>query len=409
MNDEVPEKGSLNGKKIVLLAEYYSSGGTRTYLKQLLDFYAEAGAQIVLVGIAPVPDPQVAEWLEEYAFEYSCYWGILGKDATSSPRAKPRIWSPCFIRKERLGFRRYLRNEGADGIVVSAGTPGQFAGAAGAVLRGIYILHTYPHGRRQRLLGPWIMHTAFQRVGHLVAVSDFQKREMARLWRLQQGNRGVTVVKNSVGDPIAAKTPSNHEPWVVMTASWLEPYKEPLDWLEIALRVSEDMGPGKVHFVWFGDGSMLTSCRQALRDKLGKVNAQFIGHRDDLTDQYARADVYLQTSSTENMSLSVIEALRNGIPAVCTSVGGLPEIEIDNETGFLFPVHDSDAAAKAVVSLLTNSEMRERMASAAMLRYKTEFSYEGWATHMLQLHIEMLSHRKSDENKVEESLDSSNQ
>lgn len=391
MNDKAPGQGPLDGKKIVLLAEYYSSGGTRTYLKQLLDFYAAAGADIVLVGIAPVPDLQVAEWLEQNGFGYTCYWNILGKEVTSSSEAKPKIWCPYFIRKERMGFRHYLRNEGASGIVVSAGTPGQFAGAAGAVPRGIYILHTYPHGRRQRYLGSWIMHSAFRKVGQLVAVSDFQKREMLRLWRLGPQNREVIVIKNTAGEPVAARAPSDRLPFFVMTASWLEPYKEPLEWIQVALRVSEHLGPEKVRFIWFGEGRMLTSCRQAVIDTPGMANVEFLGHQDNLADEYARADVYLQTSSTENMSLSVIEALRYGVPAVCTRIGGVPEIEVDGKTGFLVPVHDPGAAARAVVSLLKDRELRRAMGSAASMRYETEFSQERWVINMLRLHTDMFA------------------
>jgi len=386
MNDKDSGRGPLDGKKIVLLAEYYSSGGTRTYLKQLLDFYAAAGADVVLVGVTPVPDTQVAEWLEQYGFGYTCYWNILGKDVTSSSQAKPKIWSPYFIRKERMGFRHYLRNEGASGIVVSAGTPGQFAGAAGALARGIYILHTYPHGRRQRYLGNWIMHSAFRKVSQLVAVSDFQKREMTRLWRLGQRNSSVIVVKNTAGAPIAEKAPLHHAPFVVMTASWVEPYKEPLEWLQVASRVSQELGSEQVRFLWFGEGSMLTSCRKAAADEPNGIHAEFVGHQDDLGEAYSRADVYLQMSSIENMSLSVIEALRYGIPAVCTNVGGVPEIEIDGETGFMIPVHDPSAAVEAVMSLVKSRELRAGMASAASLRYETVFAYDKWSAQMLELH-----------------------
>ena len=387
MNDKESGKGPLHGKKIVLLAEYYASGGTRTYLKQLLDLYAASGAEIVLVGLKTAPDCEIAEWLEKYGFEYMCYWNILGKDVTSSSEATPGIWSPYFIRKERKAFRRHLKSEAVDGIVVSAGTPGQFAGAAGAAARGMYILHTYPHGRRQRYLGRWVMRNSLKKVGQLVAVSDFQKREMTRLWRLGQRSSRVIVIRNTAGNPLTELGRPDRVPFVVMTASWLEPYKEPWEWLQVARGVSQEMGSEQVRFVWLGEGSMLSLCREAVENAPNGVHVEFAGPQDDLSEAYSQADVYLQMSSIENMSLSVIEALRYGTPAVCTNVGGLPEIVVDGKTGVLIPVHDPNAAAAAVVSLLKNRELRIGMSSSASRRYQMEFSYDKWSAQMLTVHV----------------------
>ena len=398
MNAKELREGPLCGKKIVLLAEYYSSGGTRTYLKQLIDFYAETGADLVLIGLMSSPDRQVTGWLEPYGFEYTCYWRVLGKDVTSTSDLRPGIWSPYFISRERSRFRRFLQNEGADCIVVSAGTPGQFAGAAGAMARGIYILHTYPHGRRQQYFGRWIMHSAFKRVGQLVAVSDFQKRKMARLWRLGKRASSVVVIRNTVGDPIVRNAQSDRAPLMVMTASWVEAYKEPLEWIEVAREVGREIGSEQVRFVWFGEGKMLTPCRQAVEDVPKGVQVEFAGHQDELGEAYARADVYLQMSSIENMSLSVIEALRYGIPAVCTDVGGIPEIQVDGETGFLVPVHDPGAAARAVVSLLVDGQTRDSMGSAASKRYEMAFSQAKWIAEMLRLHADMLVSHRSHQN-----------
>jgi len=287
--------------------------------------------------------------------------------------------------------------EGADVLVVSAGTPGQFAGAAGAGRRGIYILHTYPHGRRQHFIGRWIMRAAFKSVREIVAVSAFQKSEMTRLWRLGQRGKSVEVIRNTAGDPLVSDERAEQSPLVVMTASWLEPYKEPLAWLQVANSVSQTMGPGQVRFVWFGEGSMLATCREAASKLPDGVDIDFVGHRDDLADAYLHADVYLQISSTENMSLSVIEALRYGIPAVCTNVGGLPEIEIDGLTGFVVAVHDHSAAVNAVRSLLVDSELRREMSLAARLRYQRGFSYEIWLAKMLTLHTRVLNSKQAKE------------
>jgi len=387
MNDKESRRGPLSGKKIVLLAEFYSSGGTRTYLMQLLDFYAISGAEIDLVGLQRTPDHQVSQLLKQHGFRYRNYWTILSGKCDSE--AKPPVWSPLFIRKERAAFHRYLLGTGADGIVVSAGTPGQFVGAAGAVDAGIYLLHTYPHGRRQERLGRFIIGPAIKKVGRVVAVSRFQQSEMNRLWKLEVDDGAFTVIVNTAGPPLLSERGQEASPCRVITASWVEPYKEPWEWLEVARRVSLIVGPQNVHFVWFGEGSMLDECRQAAEDIGPTRNVEFVGHVGKLSSAYREACVYLQLSSTENMSLSTIEALRYALPIVSTKAGGLSEISIDGQTGLLVAAHDIDAATDAVVSLIGDSGARQRMSAAAEARYATKFSLEGWLEAMTLLHLQL--------------------
>lgn len=369
----------------MLVAEYYDSGGTRTYLRQLLDFYATRGTSVILVGCHAKPDAEVAEWLAERGFSFAAYAQVIGAEPDHPGMAHPRVWSPTYMRRERVAFRRFLNCVSADGIVVTAGTPGQFAGAAGASARGIYILHTYPHGRRQRALGRCLMHAFFRSVSCLVAVSEFQRQEMTRLWRMDRRSDDIVVIPNTTGPVVAAPDLSMQAPFDVITASWLEPYKEPLEWLDIAAGVSQRVGRDNVRFTWLGEGSMLEACREAA-DRSDGVQATFIGHCDDVEPAYQQATVYLQPSSTENMSLSVIDALRFGVPAVVTNIGGLPEIVDDGATGLIVPVHDVDAAAGAIARLLCDPDLRASMATASQARYAAQFAPARWTERMTQLH-----------------------
>jgi glycosyltransferase involved in cell wall biosynthesis len=376
-------------QRIVLLAEYYNSGGTRTFLRQLLDFYSARGTSVVLVSCHRDPDPEVARWLALYGFTFMSYAQVLGMDAASSTSVHPNVWSPVSMLRERAAFRQLLKQTCAHGIVVSAGTPGQFAGAAGSADSGIYILHTYPHGRRQELLGRWIMHWFFRRVRRLVAVSHFQRQAMAQLWRMNSRSKDIAVIPNTTGriidEPMQTKSP----PLEVVTASWLEPYKQPLEWLEVAAAVSQQLGRDRVRFTWLGEGSMLEVCREAASRRNDQVDATYVGHSDDVDVVYIRAHIYLQLSSTENMSLSTIDALRFGLPTVATDVGGLPEIVVDGVTGLLVPVHDVNAAAEAVTRLLDDPSLCSSMAAASRDRYTAQFAPDLWYRRMTELHDEV--------------------
>ena len=120
-------------------------------------------------------------------------------------------------------------------------------------------------------------------------------------------------------------------------------------------------------------------------------SAEFRGHVDDMESAYASASVYLQTSSTENMSLAVIDALRWGLPAVVTDVGGLPEIVTDGECGFVVPVHDIERASDRIALLLGDSGMWNQMSQKARERYVSHFSPDIWASVMVRVHEQFMT------------------
>ena len=386
--------GDLDGDncaklRLVLVAEYYDSGGTRTYLKQLLDFYALHRVWVCLVGLQAKPDIEIQELLSEYGFDYVGYSAITKRRARSTDSSRPPVWWAPSIYRERRAFTRFLRRIRAESIVVSVGTPGQFLGAVGAA-DGIYILHTYPHGRRQQFLARWLLAPFTRRVTKFVAVSNYERLAMGKLWRIRDFEKTIAVIPNTAGPVRDDASPATSTPPRVLTASWVESYKEPLDWIEIAKGVSERLGRESVQFVWFGEGSLLEGCKLATKRVHAAADVRFAGHVAELEREYQKSTLYLQTSSTENMSLSVIDALRFGVPAVATTVGALPEIVDDQVTGVLVPVHDVSATVEAIVQLLQNSEAREAMSKASRRRYADHFSESIWYRRLDEVHGEAL-------------------
>lgn len=90
-----------------------------------------------------------------------------------------------------------------------------------------------------------------------------------------------------------------------------------------------------------------------------------------------QADVFVQPSIWgEPFPLSVIEAMAAGLPVVSSSVGGLPESVIDGETGLLVEPDNSEALANAMLTLIANRELAQRMGDVGAARAKGRFSWE---------------------------------
>lgn len=377
---------------IILLAEYYASGGTRTYLKQLLNLYGELDQEVVLVACHEEPDEEIAALLQRIGGRFVNYWSVVSESRNLSDfMVQPNVWSLGRQRREKLAVARLIGETGAKGVVVSAGTPGQFAGASGASVHSIYILHTYPHGRRQRVLGPSVMARAFSSTKNFVAVSDFQKKAMIHAWRLKSRRASIRVIPNTAGDILEPRTVSSQSPQEVLTASWVESYKDPETWLAIAQMTIRQLGQQSVRFRWLGEGSLFDEFRQRVAVQGLYPAVGFEGYVEDVSRAYLTASVYLQTSTTENMSMSVIDALRHGLPSVVTNVGGLNEIVVDGVTGFVIKPGEIAEAVRLIERLLSDSNLWNRMSKASQHRYAQCFSPERWSSEMRDLHDQVLS------------------
>ena len=380
---------------LIVLAEYYGSGGTRSYLLQLLRFYRDRVADVIVIGSDTRADVEIAGILSEQGWSYQSRNDLLpGQGWRNRTRNSDlSVWSPEGYFLEKAAVTEFARTVQALGVVVSAGTPGAMLGSASVDLPSLYILHTYPHGRRQKFLGRSLMRGYARNVDRFVAVSEFQRNEMIGLWGLGSRQSDIDVVANTAGPILPVEPEASASRPLVLTASWLEPYKDPYSWLQIARTVTDRLGAGAPTFVWLGEGSLLHQMRQEC--SAGRVDAAvvFEGHIRNVDPWYRQADIYLQTSSVENMSLSTIDSLRYGVPAVVTNAGGLPEIVAHGETGYVVPPSDPDAAAERIIQLLEDEDARQRMAEAARERYSLLFSPIRWEKQMQDVHDQVFTGR----------------
>jgi glycosyltransferase involved in cell wall biosynthesis len=79
------------------------------------------------------------------------------------------------------------------------------------------------------------------------------------------------------------------------------------------------------------------------------------------------ADLFLNTSHIDNTPVSVIEACALGLPVIATGVGGLPDLLTDEQTGLLVPDDDCEAMTAAVMRLLEDPELSERLSTNGRL------------------------------------------
>ena len=225
----------LSGRSILLLADFGDWGGTRTYVEQLLHFYRDHGACVILVSRYEDPDGSIFRLVDELGFTFLPYSEIVSdtKGASAGQSSMARARRLLSVAAERRGFRNFVAANGIDLIVVSAGQPGAFLGALKALRKSIYILHTYPHGWKHRLLGRFIFPRMIPDTTRIVTVSDFARLELTKQWHLEGRAKPVQRIYSTVG-PTAAVRVREGSPLQVLTVGATESYKDPLAWIEMA-------------------------------------------------------------------------------------------------------------------------------------------------------------------------------
>jgi len=139
-----------------------------------------------------------------------------------------------------------------------------------------------------------------------------------------------------------------------------------------------------VDLLLVGDGPQRSALTQMTTDLAIGPRVRFLGVRSDVADVLKAADVFAMTSVSEAASLTLLEAMATGLPAVVTDVGGNPEIVRAGRDGLLVPRGDAPAVARALGQLLDSPAAaaalgrsgRERVGQRYRLE-RTVAAYEG--------------------------------
>jgi glycosyltransferase involved in cell wall biosynthesis len=231
----------------------------------------------------------------------------------------------------------------------------------------------------------------------VIAVSQHTANHLVQVERAPPGK--VRVIHNGIDfDRVRRSSPDApgrlrdelavaRRPVVLMAArlhpekgyeSLLEAFAEVLKRVPAAVLLIAGTGPLEDHYR-----------RLAALHRLGD-SVRFLGFRSDLPDLISAADVVVLPSLAEAFGLVAAEALYLGTPVVASQVGGLPEIVDDEGDGLLVPPSQPPALAGSLIRLLTQPELRSRLAGAGRRKIAERFSFESMVRAYERLYNELV-------------------
>lgn len=127
-----------------------------------------------------------------------------------------------------------------------------------------------------------------------------------------------------------------------------------------------------------GGGPRLPALRELARSLGLDEVVTFLGELEDPADvraEYGAADLFCLPSRQEGFGIVFLEAMASGLPVVAGDAAAVPEVVPDGEAGLLVPPEDEGALADALVRLLEDPELRERMGARGLER-ADEFAWD---------------------------------
>jgi len=268
-------------------------------------------------------------------------------------------------------FRTILKDYDV-GLLHSHLLGGIFAGSIAARLAGIPCIGTIHDVYSLTETGMNVRYLRWaQNAGcELVAVCDAMCEEVTNSY----GLRRMTRIYNGIDiDHYEARCENATSSDVVrlITVARAVPIKR----LDVLLNAVASLDQGSpFELVIVGDGPLLGDLqRQA--EELGVGNSvRFLGHRDDVARLLSESDIYTQVSDSEGLSISVLESMAAGLPAVVTDVGGNKELVSDGTTGFIVPPGDAQAVSRQLSKLIERPEKRIGFGHAARAKAAQTFT-----------------------------------
>jgi glycosyltransferase involved in cell wall biosynthesis len=137
--------------------------------------------------------------------------------------------------------------------------------------------------------------------------------------------------------------------------------------------------------ILIGDGPERVPMELLSRQRELDKDIIFLGNQDRVEDLLQWGDVFLLPSEKESFGLAALEAMASGLPVFSTNAGGLPEVNVHSETGYLVNVGDTTTLAKYVCEAIGNKTALSQLKANAKARSQS-FAKEAIVPQYLALY-----------------------
>ena len=354
--------------KIMQVIPYFCFGGAETMCENLTYALTAAGHDVTVVSLLSDRTP-IARRMEENSIRIHYLDKKLGLDLSMIPRLI------SIMKQEKPDVVHTHLN-----VIKYAAVAARLCG-----IRCVHTVHNVAHeeaeGRLQK-----ITNTIYFRRGWAVPVALSPKVQATILSFYGLKEEQVPMIYNGVdlGKCCPKEDYSLSKPARLLHIGRFNEQKNHKGLLEAFIQIVKTFPDCCLQLI--GDGDLEEETRNHVKDLGLQEKVLFLGNQTNVYPFLQEADLFLLPSKFEGMPMTIIEAMGTGLPIVASAVGGVPDMLEDGVSGMLVPC-DPDAVAQAVLQLLENKDLREKLGTNAR-KDSEKFS----AVFMAQRYCDIYTH-----------------
>ncbi|WP_027415573.1 glycosyltransferase family 4 protein [Aneurinibacillus terranovensis] len=201
----------------------------------------------------------------------------------------------------------------------------------------------------------------------IICVSEYD-RELALQYEVAEENKLITI-HNGISEQYSINNQDTGDTMRVVMVARFSAQKDHNTLIRAAANISSP-----VEFILVGHGELMEQSRLLVNQLHVADRISFLGMQRDIPGILSKSDVFVLTSHYEGFPISILEAMRAGLPVIASDVGGVKEAVIDGVTGFLVPRGDVQAVQNRLEVLANNPIFRKQMGEAGRKRFLEHFT-----------------------------------
>lgn len=356
-------------------------GGAQTHLMEVVHYMHHAGHNVYVVT-------GTAGWLTNELVAIGVDYVILPDLIREINPAKDikTINSICHILEDKHPDIIHCHSS-------KAGIVGRIAGAIKNI-PAVFTAHGWAFtsgvSPAKRIIYAAIEHIMLVITRKVICVSEFD-RQLAKRWFLHNYSRIVTV-HNGIVDKTFNSNIAREDflPLKLVSVARFSHQKNNLELIRAVEQINK-LYSGSLQLNMVGDGPLLSEAQAYVTSHKLENDVHFLGRRTDVDDILNLNDIFCLISNYEGLPISIIEAMRAGMPIIASDVGGVNELVQDDVNGFLIPRGNISELVDKLKYILEHKELIKSMGEASRKIYEEEYTADKMNQKILSVYNEVIA------------------
>jgi glycosyltransferase involved in cell wall biosynthesis len=220
----------------------------------------------------------------------------------------------------------------------------------------------------------------------IVCVSE-SDRQLAIDLGVVEADRVVTIHNGiDAGVEVPVATTKSQTTQLIMVARFNKQQKDQVTLMKAIKQIDRD-----INVLLVGTGPDFEEAKHTAKelDIMSKVS--FLGDRLDVPQLLAQSQIFVLSTHYEGLPISILEAMRAGLPIIATNVNGIPEQVVDGKNGLLVERQDVDGLAQAITNLVDNPTLCQKMGYESIEKLQREFTIDEMVASTKALYQSVIS------------------